>query len=483
MHYLNPNIHPYLPSIQPPFVKSIHNKWQDSRQSIPYGSFKSMEEFNWYTNFTSARFNHNSALYSAGHATLDIAKAKKIESMLDRRPRSETFLLADSGGYQVGVEKWSYADIDKLLPEVVNWQMEFADVGVILDLPSWGTINGKEIDGEFALRETNKNLKKTAQIVSESGKDFPFINVLQGNSIEACKKWFDETRWFNDEGYGVGWCFPGMLACNFHAALTMLLYMWDQKHYPRYIHFLGLGTVGAGGLMYTLRRTIARAYASMGIAKDSRQEAAITITMDSSSEFISTGRYGNIYVRPKLSDPKKASLSPYTVETTDFQSEVDFIKHDQFYPNVEGPVLGSPKGVKFGDLINPHMPEGSKSSYNMDEISYNILWAHNVWVKQAAIEKCKNTERLLRRLHYGKHKPENYELADTVERFFLFMQSHTEAEKYGEMSKDLVTVTVGLWDLFVDQFDPNYTSKERLKVLDTFKSQALNIFRRNEDES
>jgi hypothetical protein len=46
------------------------------------------------------------SLYSAGHADLDLSKTGGKEIMIRDRSRSDTWMLGDSGGFQIGKGKW-----------------------------------------------------------------------------------------------------------------------------------------------------------------------------------------------------------------------------------------------------------------------------------------------------------------------------------------------------------------------------------------
>src|SRR5690606_25755502 len=105
-------------------------------------------------------------------------------------------------------------------------------------------------------------------------------------------QWFDETRWFNDEGHAVGWCFGGHLAHNLYSAVRFVLYMLEQGHHPKYLHFLGKGTPQSAVIAAIMRRTLSRAYVSKG-----QKYEPIVVTVDASSEFQSVGRYGSIAER------------------------------------------------------------------------------------------------------------------------------------------------------------------------------------------
>ena len=75
---------------------------------IPYPN---MESINWL-NKKEGMFNYHWTLYSAGHAELDINKDAPKELMVRERDRENSWLLGDSGGFQIatGVLKMDWAN-------------------------------------------------------------------------------------------------------------------------------------------------------------------------------------------------------------------------------------------------------------------------------------------------------------------------------------------------------------------------------------
>ncbi|SCA55416.1 hypothetical protein MTBPR1_100057 [Candidatus Terasakiella magnetica] len=470
MRYDDRRIHSYLPSLQPQWIEAVQKHVLDFRKKVPYGTFKSTKEFNWYSELNDARFTHPYALFSAGHAELDLDKARNKSPMLFNRDRHNTFLLTDSGGYQIGSKAWKLKELDtpeqfsfepliKKREQVLRWQEAVADLAVVLEVPAW--MDGISYDN--ALRLTQDNLKYYAE---NATGEVPFLNVLHGSTFEEVVHWFEETKWFNDQGHGVGWCFPGLMSGNFYLALQMILYMHSRKHYPKFLHFLGNGTAQTTAMLYTLKKVIRRTYPE--------RNCVVNITQDASSEFQISGMRGEVYERIKGREDNRASYSPYIIKKDKFESkDLNFIRHDQHYPNVDGPVLSKPKGVVFGDIIAPKKvrPKSYKgeSKYNKDGLSDLILIAHNVWTKLNAIEETQDMERTLRRLHYAAARVETKEFAGELKRIMKRRSSHT-------MGEDLVAVTVGLWKLFYDNYEDTMTFDERMEILDTFQEQAIHLF-------
>lgn len=465
MHYSDPRIHPYLPSLQPNWVSSIKKPLYDYRDHVEHGSFTSLDEFNWYDG-SEPRFHHPYALYSPGHAELDPVKARAIDKLLFERDRDRTFLLADSGGYQVGTGAWPLEQVGKYVTKVLRWQEALADLAVILEVPTWMKVGGSFIEFDRAIELTNQNLNAYAEQATGKVK---FLNTLHGRTYDEGRRWFDNTRWFNDEGHAVGWCFSSIFSVNLCEALRLLVYMIEQEHYPRYLHFLGQGTPQSAIVASIMRRTVSRSYPAS--LKLKYAENAVNVTTDASSEFQSIGRYMTIYERAVETKLGKAKLSPFQIKSAKFEgSDRERFPPDRTYPDVEGPVLGKyEKGVVFGDILAP-MNGATKSSNNLDEVSLAILIAHNLWVKLNTIERMSKLESGLRRIHYGMEDAATFEFADIISRL---MHSSTNKGQVSELGKDLIACTVGLWRTFKDV---PYNNQTRGELLEQFSSSANSIF-------
>lgn len=463
MHFTDPRIHPYLPSIQPMWVKTFNSTLYDYRDHIPFGSFRSLDEFNWYDGH-KPRFRHSSGLYSPGHANLDVDKARKQERMLYERDRNKTFLLVDSGGYQVGKGVWSLDELDNIVPKVIKWQEAISDLAVILEVPTWMKIDGKEVEFDFALKTTNRLLEAYAAHATGAVK---FLVPLHGLDFEQGKRWFDATRWFVDKGHAVGWCMSSIFSANFDEALRIITYMIEQEHCPRYIHILGRGQQQAAIIADIMRRTIPRCYPD-DVGKG-EQGNKLNVTVDASNEFQSVGRYVTIYRRAVPTVGDDLSVSPFTIKTEKFDSEDrNRFPPDRTYPDVDGPILGrEKKGIVFGDLLA--QPNKTQSLYNVDDVSTAILIAHNLWVKLDAIERMRQLESALRRLDYGMRKSETAEMASIMSRL---LHTSTNKGQISDLGVDLVTTTVGMWRIF----KAGVSSAERYTMIDEIAPQARKLF-------
>lgn len=468
MHYSDTRIEPYLPSLQPTWVKPFSEPLERYRKNIPFGSFRSLDEFNWFDG-EQPRFWHRSALYSPGHAELNLDRARVVDAMLFNRDRDNTFLLVDSGGYQVGTREWPLETLAKRLPTVIAWQEAIADLAVILEVPAWTKKeNGKgHIPFDYALERTNENLREYARRASG---DVKFLIPVHGMDFPQACTWFEETKWFVEKGFAVGWCFSSKMSSDLSLALHMLLYMISKGHYPEYLHFLGQGSPQAAIVCSIMRRVVPRSFRTKdGITK------TLTVTMDASSEFQSAGRFGVIYERVAEQFGPTNKAAPYRIKQANFLSaDRGTFPPDRHYPEVEGPVLGKEfNGTVYGDIL---APEGNTSDYNLDPISHAILIAHNVWVKQNAIERLAKFESAMRRIDYGRDDPSTKDMADMLSRLI-----HGASEKGvpTDVGADLVASTRGIWKVFRParesaSADAAYAAS--LQALQEFESQASALF-------
>jgi hypothetical protein len=466
VHYLDKRIHSYLPSIQPGWVKTMAHSVYDYRDNIPFGSFKSVDEFNWY-NGNKPRFRHPSGLYSCGHTTMDLDKARVTDKVLFQRDRDKTFLLVDSGGFQVGKGVWPLDRVDEYVTKVLRWQEAIADLAVILEVPAWTEVNGKRINFQKALDLTNRNLKLYAKQATGKVK---FLIPLHGNGFEQGKEWFEKTRWFADEGHAVGWCFSDKFSLNYYEAMRMLIYMIEQEHYPRYLHFLGQGYAQVAIVADIMRRTVPRCYPKQIRDSVSERENVLTVTTDASSEFQTVGRYANIYLRNVPATGKALTNSPFTIKSERFESkDRNRFPADRTYPDVDGPILGRiEKGVVFGDIITPANSK-TKSEFNLDEVSLAILIAHCIWVKLDTYERMSKLESALRRIDYGERSADTAEFAKHMKNL---LHMSTNKGDISDLGEDLVACTVGLWRTFKE----GKTIAERYASLEEFRQGADKLF-------
>ena len=103
---------------------------------IPADFETGIEGLNWL-NKEEAYFPYKWALYSAGHAELDINKVSPKEDMIRNRDRKNSFVVGDSGGFQIGKGVWEGDWKNVNCPkaslkraQVLSWMDAYMDYGM-----------------------------------------------------------------------------------------------------------------------------------------------------------------------------------------------------------------------------------------------------------------------------------------------------------------------------------------------------------------
>ena len=243
-------------------------------------------------------FTYKYALYSAGHAELDISKAQEKEGMIHDRDRENTILLGDSGGFQISKGVWQGlwtepeggdAKTDAQRARVLNWLENTADYSMVLDIPTNGLNildeNGKPRCGLNTYDDfRNATIENNRYFFKHRQGKTKFLNVLQGSTYEQADDWFQNVSLpFANETSG--WAFGGVQKTNVNHSLRRVLYLKETGLLEKteWIHFLGTGRLDQG-LMYTAMQRAIRKYANPNI----------TISMDCASPFIATAN-GQVY--------------------------------------------------------------------------------------------------------------------------------------------------------------------------------------------
>ena len=204
-------------------------------------------------------FNYKWCLYSAGHANLDLNKNDDRESLFRNRKRDgSSWVLGDSGGFQIGKGVWEgewkdptgpevaalmaeavakgvelvpqidptgnpktdkngnpkYTKVDhvklyqakldaaqKKREQVLNWMDTLMDYGMVLDIPAWvgrspvGAKNSGVGSYEQAVVATKYN---NEYFIKNRNGNCKFLNVLQGENHAQADDWYDKMKHFCD---------------------------------------------------------------------------------------------------------------------------------------------------------------------------------------------------------------------------------------------------------------------------------------------
>jgi hypothetical protein len=306
-------------------------------------------------------FYYKWCLYSAGHANLDLTKTDEAEDMFRNRDRSTSWVLGDSGGFQIGKGVWEgewndpngpvvaqrmaeavaqgielvpqlhptgdaktdkngnpkYTKIDhvklyqakldaaqKKREQVLNWMDTLMDYGMVLDIPAWvgrspvGAKNSGVGDYDQAVAATKYN---NEYFIKHRTGACKFLNVLQGENHGQAEDWYQKMKDFCDptkyEKPFNGWAMGGQNMCDVELVLRRLVALKFDGLLEKG-HQDWMHFLGTSKLEWALLLTdIQRA-----IRKHHNEN--FTISFDCASPFLATAN-GQIYVQTEITDRGK----------------------------------------------------------------------------------------------------------------------------------------------------------------------------------
>ena len=308
---------------------------------MPVG-IQDMDTLNWLDS-QKAMFPYRWSLYSGGHANLDLTKEDASENMVRKREPG-TFMLGDSGGFQIAKGLWEgewrdpnsaevqqkladlaalgiqqtvnakgktvtvnpLADYQKLLDaaqkkrsSVLTWLDTISDYGMILDIPTWVIHDKKASDAcgittldEAVAATKYNNLYFMAHRKGKKQGGAKFLNVLQGDNHSSADAWYEEMKEFCDptvypDTHFDGWAMGGQNMCDVHLVLKRLVALrYDnllQEGVHDWMHFLGTSKLEWAVLLTDIQRAV-RKYVNPNF----------TISFDCASPFLATAN-GQMY--------------------------------------------------------------------------------------------------------------------------------------------------------------------------------------------
>ncbi len=387
---------PALSGFYATFIGKQRREEYVDKSRIPYPS---MESMNWL-NKKEGLFNYHWSLYSAGHAELDINKDAPKEDMVRDRDRNNSWMLGDSGGFQIGKGVWEGDWKDPNCPkaqkkreQVLAWMDAYMDYGMILDIPAWVARSpaGAKATGidnyQDAVNVTRINNDYFMKHRSGACK---FLNVLQGENHADAEDWYQQMKDYCDpkkyENHFNGWSMGGQNMCDVHLVLKRLVALrFDgllEKGKHDVMHFLGTSKLEWATLLTDIQRAVRKYH-----------NENFMITFDCASPFLATAN-GQIYCELETQDRSKwvyrmvpsIDDKALATDTTPFaQAFVREGKHGSFK---DSPLTQNLKAKDVciyapGDL-NKIGKEGKTS---WDSFSYAIQMGHNVWSHINAVQE------------------------------------------------------------------------------------------------
>jgi len=243
-------------------------------------------------------FSYKYGLYSAGHAQLDTAKSDVEEAMIQQRDRKHSFILGDSGGFQIitGILKcdWEnfYTD-DALRHKILNWLEHTADYSMTLDVP---TLAASE---PYSSRNGITSFQQCLDYTKFNNEWFlkhrkyqtKFLNSMQGRDVAEARYWFDNVKDYAFDGSGFG----GSTSKNLVVVLKLLIWMRDhglmKQGEQDWLHYLGVSRVEYASYYTTIQRMLRKTV-----------NPDINVSYDAASAFIMATKgqhYENILLNNK----------------------------------------------------------------------------------------------------------------------------------------------------------------------------------------
>lgn len=377
----------FLPSISGFYQEQISNHQQDptwiSAERMPAGFENGVEGLN-FLNKEQCYFYYPDALYSAGHAQLNTTKSFTEESMIQQRDRKNTFILGDSGGFQIGkgVINFDWAHFwekqgdagyigkaDKTRMAILNWLEFTADYSMVLDIPTWAATKNSEKTG---LKDFGDCLRGTLFnndffLKHRQGKT-KFLNVLQGGNNVDADIWYDAVKDYPFEGWAMG----GNNMKDIDLMLRRLIQLRDEKRLEPgkdVIHFLGTSKLELAVILTAVQRNLRKSV-----------NPNVKVTFDCASPFLATA-FGQSYTQ-------------HVHRNNRFSYIMDKAVDDKRLARCELPFpWGSPIGerTKVGDVcwyrpgdVNKF---GKECKTSWDSFSYAILMAHNVYQHIESVQR------------------------------------------------------------------------------------------------
>ena len=360
----------------------------------------------------NALWHYKWSLHSAGHASLDIEKDLPREYMYRHRDKTSSFMLGDSGGFQIGKGKWpgdwkansGCPQAQKKRESVLKWMDEYMDYGMILDVPAWlsrepegakaaqissyqEAVDGTAFNNEYFVNNRNGNCK--------------FLNVLQGENHAQADDWYNAMKKFSDpkiypdahfEGYGMG----GQNACDVHLILKRIVTLMHdgllEKGKHDWMHVLGTGKLEWAGVLTAIQRGVRKLY-----------NENFTVSFDCASPFLATSN-GQQYTHYRM--PHNGKWKYMMEDAPDDKAMSNNTQSfDEYCESIYDKWIPSPitELMKVNDIcvyapgdLNKVGKEGKTS---WDTFSYALLMNHNMYLHIRSVQE---TNRLYDEGSYPK---------------------------------------------------------------------------------
>jgi len=394
----------FLPALSSFYARDLgkarHEKDYILPHRIPAAFNHGIEGMNYLVP-TNTYFHYRWHLYSAGHADLNMDKFSARDDIIRNRDRKTSFVLGDSGGFQIGKGVWEGNWKDPTCPkakkkreQVLAWMDANMDYGMILDIPAWVSrspegakasninsyqeaVDGTRINNDYFMKNRSGACK--------------FLNVLQGENFQQADDWYQQMKDYCDpKKYPTthfnGWAMGGQNMCDVHLILKRLVALrFDgllEKGVHDWMHFLGTSKLEWAVLLTDIQRAVRKYH-----------NENFTMSFDCASPFLASAN-GQIYTEVDIKDREKWSyrMAPsiddkkYAGDTRMFR---DAVLQEKIFDNFQDSPISQRLQLKDVTCYAPGDKNkvGGDPKTSWDSFSYTLQMAHNVWTHINAVQE------------------------------------------------------------------------------------------------
>lgn len=417
---------------------------------IPPSLTNGVESLN-YLEPDKGAFYYDHCLYSAGHANLDLSKPDESEDMFRNRDRSTSWVLGDSGGFQIGKGVWEgewrdpngpevaaamaeaiakgvelvpqldatgnpkldkngtpkYTKVDhvklyqarldaaqKKRDAVLTWMDALMDYGMVLDIPAWVCRSpaGIKATGISTYQQAvNATRFNNEYFIKHRNGNCKFLNVLQGETHDQAEDWYHQVKDFCDTKIYGDKAFNGwgMGGQNMCDIHLVLKRLVALR-------FDGLLEKGQHDWMHFLGTSkLEWAVLLTDIQRAVRKyhNEQFTISFDCASPFLATAN-GQIYIQTETEDRSKwvyrmqASADDKRY-ATDTRLFKDAVVQDGVFGNFESSPIIDQIQMKDICIYAPGdlNKNGKEGKTSWDSFSYALMMGHNCWMHLNAVQE------------------------------------------------------------------------------------------------
>lgn len=392
----------FLPAISSFYISGLGQQ----RTGVQYfepsrlpAQIQDTEQLN-FLNSQRGLYHYRWGLYSAGHANLDTTVTDPHEDLIRNR-ESGTFLLGDSGGFQISKGVWPANWSDANCPRaqskraaVLNWMDTYMDYGMVLDIPTT-TLSRPDVMSRVGIHSYADAVRAT-QINNEyfinnrTGR-CRFLNVLQGTTHAEAEDWYQTMRDYCDprkypERHFNGWAAGGRNKLDVHLLLKRLVnIIYDDLLQPGrhdWIHYLGISWLEYALLYSDVQRAIRR-----------HHNPELTISFDCASPFYGAAKGQCYYQNRMVPDQKWSYKMGSTAENKRFAGDTRPFAQAVVQEGIHPSFTDSPVSARMtlGDLcyrgVNYVNKHGKSTKTSWDTLSYVLLQGHNTYMHITAVQE------------------------------------------------------------------------------------------------